>query len=91
MVGGRQPCAPAAADVHPRRPPPFAAGTLTPIVEHPQDAVMSDSMREVVRKLAALYPTAIVSGRPIATAHGFVKLDELYYAGAWATGDGAAA
>jgi len=38
-------------------------------------------MREVVRSLAALFPTAIVSGRPIATAHGFVKLDELYYAG----------
>mmetsp|Transcript_2206 Transcript_2206/g.6373 ORF Transcript_2206/g.6373 Transcript_2206/m.6373 type:complete len:458 (+) Transcript_2206:535-1908(+) len=56
-------------------------GTLTPIVSNPQDALMSESMRDVVRSLAALFPTAIVSGRPIATAHGFVKLDELYYAG----------
>lgn len=34
-----------------------------------------------MRALAARHPTAIVSGRARATAHGLVQLDELYYAG----------
>lgn len=39
------------------------AGTLTPIVKDPDRAFMSDQMRQIVRSLATLFPTAIVSGR----------------------------
>jgi len=56
-------------------------GTLTPIVENPSAAILSEEARSVVRALAARYPTAIVSGRARATAQGLVQLDELYYAG----------
>nr|AFK44169.1 unknown [Lotus japonicus] len=38
-------------------------GTLSPIVQDPDRAFMSDSMRKTVRKLARCFPTAIVSGR----------------------------
>ncbi|KAK1257955.1 putative trehalose-phosphate phosphatase 6 [Acorus gramineus] len=38
-------------------------GTLSPIVEDPDRAFMSDAMRTVVRKVARYFPTAIVSGR----------------------------
>jgi len=55
--------------------------TLTPIVENPSAAILSEEARSVVRALAARYPTAIVSGRARATAQGLVQLDELYYAG----------
>lgn len=38
-------------------------------------------MRQIVRQLAQLYPTAIVSGRGREKVQAFVKLKELYYAG----------
>nr|CAB3495752.1 unnamed protein product [Digitaria exilis] len=38
-------------------------GTLSPIVEDPDSAIMTDEMREAVRGVAARFPTAIVSGR----------------------------
>ncbi|GMP85660.1 hypothetical protein CsSME_00038731 [Camellia sinensis var. sinensis] len=38
-------------------------GTLSPIVEDPDRAYMSDAMRTTVRKRARYFPTAIVSGR----------------------------
>jgi trehalose 6-phosphate phosphatase len=56
-------------------------GTLTPIVSNPDAAVMSDDMRDVVRRLARLFPTAIVSGRGREKVEQFVQLQELYYAG----------
>ncbi|CAL4939701.1 unnamed protein product [Urochloa decumbens] len=56
-------------------------GTLSPIVEDPDSAVMTDEMREAVRSVAARFPTAIVSGRCRDKVFGFVKLEELYYAG----------
>lgn len=56
-------------------------GTLTPIVENPYEAVLSDQARSVVRALASRHPTAIVSGRARVTAQEFVQLDEVYYAG----------
>ncbi|KAG8100056.1 hypothetical protein GUJ93_ZPchr0013g37548 [Zizania palustris] len=37
--------------------------TLSPIVDEPDNAVMSDQMREVVRNAALRLPTAIISGR----------------------------
>ena len=56
-------------------------GTLTPIVDNPFEAKLSEEARAVLRRLAARYKTAIVSGRARTTAHGLVQLDELYYAG----------
>ncbi|XP_078444674.1 putative trehalose-phosphate phosphatase 6 [Wolffia australiana] len=56
-------------------------GTLSPIVEDPDVAFMSDAMREAVRDAARYFPTAIVSGRCKDKVFNFVKLEELYYAG----------
>ncbi|XP_047316351.1 probable trehalose-phosphate phosphatase H [Impatiens glandulifera] len=56
-------------------------GTLSPIVDDPDKAFMSDAMRSTVRKLARNFPTAIVSGRCRDKVYSFVKLSELYYAG----------
>ncbi|KAG4121688.1 hypothetical protein ERO13_D11G222900v2 [Gossypium hirsutum] len=56
-------------------------GTLSPIVEDPDRAFMSNKMRRTVRKLAKCFPTAIVSGRCRDKVYKFVKLAELYYAG----------
>ncbi len=38
-------------------------------------------MREVVRNVARLFPTAIISGRGREKVENFVQLRELYYAG----------
>lgn len=56
-------------------------GTLAPIVKDPDCAFMSGEMRETVRQLARLFPTAIISGRGREKVQDFVKLGELYYAG----------
>lgn len=56
-------------------------GTLSPIVDDPDRAFMSESMRATVRKLARYFPTAIVSGRCRDKVYSFVRLAELYYAG----------
>ncbi|KAG5529430.1 hypothetical protein RHGRI_029976 [Rhododendron griersonianum] len=56
-------------------------GTLSPIVDDPDRAFMSDSMRATVRNLARYFPTAIVSGRCRDKVYSFVRLAELYYAG----------
>lgn len=56
-------------------------GTLSPIVENPDDAFMSVSMQEAVKKAAKCFPTAIISGRSRDKVFEFVGLSELYYAG----------
>ncbi|KAE8022385.1 hypothetical protein FH972_008187 [Carpinus fangiana] len=56
-------------------------GTLSPIVDNPDCAFMSDAMRAVVKKVAKYFPTAIISGRSRDKVYEFVKLKELYYAG----------
>ena len=56
-------------------------GTLTPIVSHPQDAWLSDSMRQTLRSLAARVPVAILSGRDLDDVRGRVLVDSLIYAG----------
>lgn len=38
-------------------------GTLAPIVENPDQAILSDRTRRLLGRLAALYPTIILSGR----------------------------
>ncbi|KAI3930656.1 hypothetical protein MKX01_037102 [Papaver californicum] len=56
-------------------------GTLSPIVDDPDRAFMSESMRTAVRDVARYFPTAIVSGRSRDKVYSFVQLAELYYAG----------
>ncbi|KAF3643236.1 putative trehalose-phosphate phosphatase J [Capsicum annuum] len=56
-------------------------GTLSPIVDDPDQAFMSDAMRGTVKNLARYFPTAIVSGRCRDKVYNFVQLAELYYAG----------
>uniref|UniRef100_A0A2C9WE90 trehalose-phosphatase n=1 Tax=Manihot esculenta TaxID=3983 RepID=A0A2C9WE90_MANES len=56
-------------------------GTLSPIVEDPDRAFMTNEMREAVRDVARYFPTAIVTGRCRDKIYSFVKLAGLYYAG----------
>ncbi|XP_061369013.1 trehalose-phosphate phosphatase A-like [Gastrolobium bilobum] len=56
-------------------------GTLSPIVDNPDCAFMSDNMRAAVKKVAEYFPTAIISGRSRDKVSEFVGLTELYYAG----------
>ncbi|KAK9096651.1 hypothetical protein Sjap_022148 [Stephania japonica] len=56
-------------------------GTLSPIVEDPDRAFMSEGMRRVVKNVARYFPTAIVTGRCRDKVYSFVRLTELYYAG----------
>ncbi|KAK4390167.1 putative trehalose-phosphate phosphatase D [Sesamum angolense] len=55
-------------------------GTLSPIVEDPDRAFITTEMREAVRDVAKLFPTAIVSGRCRAKVYNFVIV-RVYYAG----------
>jgi alpha,alpha-trehalase len=56
-------------------------GTLTPIVAHPDLAVLSDDMRAAVERLAAHFPVAIISGRDLADIRRMVGVDNIVYAG----------
>lgn len=66
-----------------RRPAVFLDydGTLTPIVERPQDAVISDSMRDAVRRLAERTTVCVVSGRDRAIIDQWMGIDGLVVAG----------
>lgn len=56
-------------------------GTLTPIVATPDQAVLSDQMRDIIRKLCSLYKVAIVSGRATDDVRSKVDIDGIFYAG----------
>jgi trehalose 6-phosphate phosphatase len=56
-------------------------GTLTPIVDRPEDAVISERMREVVRGLAGRCTVCVVSGRDRAVVQQLMGMDELVVAG----------
>ncbi|NIR46769.1 MAG: trehalose-phosphatase [Gemmatimonadetes bacterium] len=66
-----------------RRPAVFLDydGTLTPIVSQPEDAILSDDMRDVLRDLADVCTVAVVSGRDRLDVEPLVGLDQLVYAG----------
>ena len=49
-------------------------GTLTPIVGHPEDAWLSESMRQTLQSLAARVPVAILSGRDLDDVRGRYSL-----------------
>jgi trehalose 6-phosphate phosphatase len=56
-------------------------GTLTPIVDRPELAVMSDPARAVVDALSKKVPVAVVSGRDRPDVERLVGLKDLIYAG----------
>lgn len=56
-------------------------GTLTPIRDRPELAVLSDVMHQRLDRLGGLYPTAIVSGRAVQEVKDLVGVDDLFYAG----------
>lgn len=56
-------------------------GTLTPIVAHPDMAVLAPDMRRVLEELAAITTVAIVSGRDADDVIDKVGVDGISYAG----------
>jgi trehalose-phosphatase len=56
-------------------------GTLTPIVESPEQAVLSQEMRQTVEQLARYCTVGIISGRDLEDVRQLVGIDSIYYAG----------
>jgi alpha,alpha-trehalase len=56
-------------------------GTLTPIVEHPEDALLPDETRRSIERLTARYPVAFLSGRDLTDLRSMVGIDGVFYAG----------
>lgn len=56
-------------------------GTLTPIVSHPEKALLSDSMRQAVQALATHASVAILSGRDLDDVRQRVNIGAIVYAG----------
>jgi trehalose 6-phosphate phosphatase len=56
-------------------------GTLTPIVDRPDHALLSSAMRQILRELASCCPVAIISGRDRADVQKLVQIDAIVYAG----------
>lgn len=66
-----------------RRPAVFLDydGTLTPIVERPEDARLPAPTRDAIERLAKLVPVAVVSGRDLADVREMVGVEGIAYAG----------
>ncbi len=56
-------------------------GTLTPIVQRPEAAVISDEMKEVLNECASKFTVAAVSGRDMDDLKSRIKLENMIYAG----------
>jgi len=56
-------------------------GTLTPIVSRPDQAVLADSTRAILRRLTAKVPVAVLSGRELGDVRMRVGIDGVFYAG----------
>jgi trehalose 6-phosphate phosphatase len=56
-------------------------GTLTPIVDEPEDARLSGEARKVLSDLAAHFPVALISGRDRTDLRQRVAVDKIVYAG----------
>ena len=56
-------------------------GTLTPIVQHPEDACISEEMRNMLRECAGRFTVAAISGRDMDDLKSRINLPELVYAG----------
>ncbi|NOY09784.1 MAG: trehalose-phosphatase [Spirochaetes bacterium] len=56
-------------------------GTLTPIVESPEKAILSEETRSLIMRLKKRFPVAIISGRTLRDIRERVGIKELIYAG----------
>ncbi len=56
-------------------------GTLTPIVDDPEKALLSESMRETLVEVADRFPVAVISGRDLPDVQKLVGIEGIYYAG----------
>ncbi len=56
-------------------------GTLTPIVETPEQAFLGSEMKETLERLKEIVPVAIVSGRSLDDLRERVAIEGIYYAG----------
>ncbi|MQP66329.1 trehalose-phosphatase [Niveispirillum sp. SYP-B3756] len=56
-------------------------GTLTPIVDRPDQAFLTPTMHDLLSHLAGLYPLAIVSGRDVEDVRRLVAIDNIIYVG----------
>jgi len=56
-------------------------GTLTPIVERPELAILSPDMKELLKLISQHYTLGIISGRSLADVKRLVGLEGIYYAG----------
>lgn len=56
-------------------------GTLTPIVQKPEDAILSPGMRETLKALADLFPVAVITGRDMEDVQKRIMLDNIIYSG----------
>jgi len=56
-------------------------GTLTPIVQRPEAATLSQEMRSLLLQLSDQVIVAVISGRDLADVQNMVGIDKLYYAG----------
>ena len=56
-------------------------GTLTPIVSHPENALLSDSTRQALQELVLQAPVAILSGRDLDDVRQRVNIGAIVYAG----------
>jgi trehalose 6-phosphate phosphatase len=56
-------------------------GTLTPIVDDPDEALLTATMRATIESLASVTLVAIVSGRDLADVRAKVGIDRIAYAG----------
>jgi trehalose-phosphatase len=56
-------------------------GTLTPIVRHPEDAVLLRDMRQILNQLSRRCMMSIISGRDLKDVQKLVGIKDIYYAG----------
>jgi trehalose 6-phosphate phosphatase len=66
-----------------RRPAVFLDydGTMTPIVERPEDALLAHDTRRALERLGAVCPVAVVSGRDLDDVRAMVGVPGIWYAG----------
>jgi alpha,alpha-trehalase len=56
-------------------------GTLTPIVEDPEKATLSDKNKRIIKRLVEHYSVAIISGRDLDDVQNMVGIGDVAYAG----------
>lgn len=56
-------------------------GTLSHIVQHPDDAVLDDDTRKALARVAAAHPVYVISGRDLDDVRERVGVEGIYYVG----------